>query len=102
MQSGPHVVEVQIAGSLSDPLRSETEQQAEGVPIGGHGVDADPFLVDEPLGEEPFQGGSDGAHDRAPRVGFDGLPPGVKCDVGVDGAGPRTRRTLSRAGRPWM
>ncbi len=90
MQSGAHVVEVQIAGSLSGPLRSETEQQAERLPIGGYGVDADPFLVDEPLGEEPSTGWERWRSRPCPAGRFDGLGPGVKCDVGVDGAGPQT------------
>ena len=46
----------------------ETEQQSEGVPIGGHGVGAHLTLIDQPVGEERLEGGGERGHRPAPSI----------------------------------
>ena len=68
-ERGVEIVEVEIARRPSGSLRGETEQQTERVSVGGDGVAAGSFLVDESLGEEAFQGGGERGHGSAFGVG---------------------------------
>ena len=62
MSAGVEVVEAQVARRGAGALLGEGQQQAEGVPVGGHGVTADLALGDQPLGEECLQDWGEGGH----------------------------------------
>ena len=66
-RGGVQVGQVQLGGQLAGLLVDVSQQQGEGVAVGGDGVRAGAALGHQPVGEEGFQ-------DRCQR-GHDGLPP---------------------------
>jgi len=66
-EGGVEVVQAQVAGRGAGTLLREGQQQAEGVPVGGHRVAADLPLGDQPLGEERLQDRGERGHRAPPR-----------------------------------
>ena len=65
-ERGVQVAQVQPARLLAGAVVRVAQQQPPGVTVGGDGVDAGVALVDQPLGEERFQGRGEVAHEPAP------------------------------------
>lgn len=65
---GVQILELQTGRGLAGVVLHETQQEPEGVPIGGHGVRAGAVLGDEALVEEALKDRSERAHGRAPAL----------------------------------
>ncbi len=64
-QLGVEISQIELVGLLAAAILRVAQQQPPGVPIGGDGVGAGLALMREPFGEERFQAGGEGGHDRA-------------------------------------
>jgi len=56
-ECGVEVGQIQLGGRFAEPGLRGSEQQPEGVPVGRDGVRAGAALVEQPAGEERFEGG---------------------------------------------
>jgi hypothetical protein len=85
------VGEAELAGCLAGPVAGEGEPEPGGVAVnrgGGDGVGAGLLLPDEPVGEEPPQGGGE--------VGHDAFHSSWQADSSRPAARPRSSGTAER------
>jgi len=68
-QVGVEIVEAELARWFPDSFGGESEQQPQRVPVGGDGAGAGLQLVQQPLGEERFDSGSERTH-RSTSLGW--------------------------------
>src|SRR3954453_16642898 len=76
-ERGVEVGQVELTGLFAGAVLRVAQHQPPGVTVGGDGIGAGMGLVDQPLGEERFQGRGEVAHEPAPM--------------------PRSRRSAARA-----